>query len=39
LSTVLSERNVSILNFSTFDADIILVQDFDVGKARAVLVE
>jgi hypothetical protein len=36
---VLSERNVSILNFSTFDADIILVQDFDVGKARAVLVE
>mmetsp|Transcript_17242 Transcript_17242/g.33839 ORF Transcript_17242/g.33839 Transcript_17242/m.33839 type:complete len:543 (-) Transcript_17242:410-2038(-) len=37
LSSMLSERNVSILNFSTFEADLILVQDYDLEKARDLL--
>jgi hypothetical protein len=39
LSSMLSERNVSILNFSTFEADLILVQEFDLTKARELLFE
>uniref|UniRef100_A0A7S2SFK8 CASTOR ACT domain-containing protein n=1 Tax=Mucochytrium quahogii TaxID=96639 RepID=A0A7S2SFK8_9STRA len=39
LSTVLSEKDVSILNFSTFASDLILVQDFDTLKAKNVLTE
>jgi len=37
LSSELSEKNISILNFSTFDADLILVQEFDLKKVTALL--
>jgi len=39
LSSMLSERKISILNFSTFEADLILVREFDLDNAKQFLEE
>mmetsp|Transcript_15425 Transcript_15425/g.17494 ORF Transcript_15425/g.17494 Transcript_15425/m.17494 type:complete len:443 (-) Transcript_15425:909-2237(-) len=39
ISSVLSDREISILNFTTFETDLILVQEYQVGKSQSCFAE